>query len=240
MTSLLGRVFSDRFANRGAVEHNLLLLTMYRFAYPFARIFNAAGLTPNQLTALSFIAACGAAAALVARTPPWLFMVCWGLSVLLDFCDGTVARMSGRVSRSAFRLDHMSDLAKVSLLLIVTGWRHQGSDIALLSYGALFTFLYYSIINQELKAVRQLLLLEDSPSIANRNAPSFQQSLPKALRISYTALSTINGHTLLIFLLLPISTEWVAVVLLYLSAVAGYGSIIRIRSLLALPKPSSK
>lgn len=235
MTSLLARVFSDRYANHGTIGHNLLLLAMYRFAFPFARALNALGLTPNQITALSCAAAVGAAAALVLQPDAWLFIVLWALSLLLDFCDGTVARMSDRVSRTAFRFDHMSDLAKVSLVIVAAGWRHQDTALWLFASAALFAFLYYAVISQELKAVRlQLPETNAGSETANR---SFQGRLPVPVRVLYAALATVNGHTLLVFFALPFGRISAALTLLYLTAVTLFGVLIRVRMLLSLPKP---
>ena len=236
MTALLARVFSDRYANQAAIGPNLLLMMMYRFAYPFARLFNALGFTPNQLTTLSCITAIAAGGALVLRADAWLFVLLWGLSLLLDFCDGTVARMSGRISRSAFRFDHMSDLAKVSVVIIAAGLRHQETMLWLLASTALFAFLYYAVISQELKAVRLQL-----PAASSRGDPAesggFQGRLPPLVRVVYAALATVNGHTLLVFLALPFGQAGTAVPLVYLTAVTLFGVLVRVRILLALPKP---
>ena len=236
MTALLARVFSDRYANHGTIGHNLLLLAMYRFAYPFARALNAIGLTPNQLTALSCAAAVAAAAALVLHPGVWVFALLWGASLLLDFCDGTVARMSGRVSRNAFRFDHMSDLAKVSIVIVAAGWRHQDTLQWLLGCAALFSFLYYAVISQELKTVKLQLPAAPAgdPAAAGEG---FQSRLPFPLRVTYAALATVNGHTLLIFFALPFGHSGAAIALGYLTAVTLFGVLIRVRILLSLPKP---
>lgn len=236
MTSVLARVFSDRYANHGAIGSNLLLLAMYRLAYPFARAFNALGLTPNFLTVLSCVAAVAAAAALVLHPGAWLFAVLWGTSLLLDFCDGTVARMSGRISRNAFRFDHMSDLAKVSIIIVATGWRHQETASWLLASAAMFAFLYYAVISQELKAVRLQLpaAAAGEPAATDQG---FQGRLPFPLRVTYAALVTINGHTLLIFFAVPFGHDGTAIALSYLTTITLFGALIRVRILLSLPKP---
>ncbi|MBK7901052.1 MAG: CDP-alcohol phosphatidyltransferase family protein [Betaproteobacteria bacterium] len=235
MSAFLARVFSDRYANHGTIGHNLLLLAMYRFAYPFARALNALGLTPNQLTALSCVAAVAAAAALALHPGAWVFVVFWGASLMLDFCDGTVARMSGRVSRNAFRFDHMSDLVKVSIVIVAAAWRQQDELVWVLASAALFAFLYYAVISQELKTVRlQLPAHTDEPAATSGG---FQSRLPPPLRVTYAALATVNGHTLLIFFALPFGFAGAAFTLCYLTAITIFGVLIRVRILLSLPKP---
>lgn len=238
MKDFLAKVFSDRYANHGTIGNNLLLLAMYRFAYPFACGFNALGLTPNQLTTLSCITAVAAAAALALHAPAWAFVLLWGGSLLLDFCDGTVARISGRVSRNAFRFDHMSDLAKVSIVIVATGWRHQDGAVWLLSCAALFAFLYYAVISQELKALRLHAAALAVQGQAREDASNFQGRLPRPLRVIYAALATVNGHTLLVFFALPFGLLGVFLPLSYLTLVAMFGVLVRVRILLALPKPA--
>lgn len=233
MKDLLNRLFSDRYANHGAIGHNLLLLAMYRLAYPFAVLLNAARLSPNQITVLSGLSAVGAAAALVFAADAWPFAVLWGVSLLLDFCDGTVARMSSRVSTNAFRFDHMSDLAKVSLLVVAAAARYQTFPMWIVSSVAMFGFLYYAVISQELKTVTmQSRATSESPS-----GGGFQARLPLPVRVLYTAVATINGHTLLVFFALPLGPSAASMALAYLAAVSLLGVALRVRILLRTPRP---
>lgn len=236
MTSFFSRFFSDRYANHHAIGNNLLLLMMYRFTYPFACVFNYLRLTPNQLTVMSCLSAIAAFAALVLCKAATPFVLFWGLSLLLDFCDGTVARMSGQVSRTAFRFDHMSDLAKVSLVIFGVGMRYDEMVMWVLSSAAMFAFLYFSVLNQELKAARSKLAAS-ATALAAKAQPGFQSRLPSTLRVVYAALATINGHTLLVFFALPFGHVWAGAALAYLVTVAAFGTAVRIRLLLRLPKP---
>lgn len=232
MKDLLGRLFSDRYANHAAIGHNILLLAMYRLAYPFAVLLNAARLSPNQITVLSCLSAIGAAAALVLAADTWPFAVLWGVSLLLDFCDGTVARMSSRVSTNAFRFDHMSDLAKVSLVVVAAAARYQTLSMWIVSSAAMFGFLYYAAISQELKTVMvQSRATPDSPA-----GGGFQGRLPPLVRVIYTAVATINGHTLLVFFALPLGPGAASMALMYLAAVSLFGVALRVRILLKTPR----
>lgn len=242
MTSFLARVFADRYANHQAIGNNFLLLVMYRFAHPFALAFKRLHLTPNHVTTLSGLSAVAAFAALILCESAIPFALLWGTSLLLDFCDGTVARMTNQVSRSAFRFDHLSDLAKISLIILGAGIRYDDLTMWVLSSAAIFLFMYYSVLNQELKGVRGKLGIAASSSLSATTPEreirkSFQSRLPFPLRVIYVPLATINGHTLLVFLALPFGPVGAGCALAYLMAVSALGTATRIRQLMLLPKP---
>ena len=240
MIFLFSCIFSDRYANQKAVGNNILLLFMYRLAHPVAYTLNTLGLRPNHITVISIIAALVAALALVHRGNEWLFCFFWSLSLLMDFCDGTVARMSNLKPKSAFRFDHNSDLVKISMLMIAVGWREEETIIWLLVCSALFCFLYYSTVSEELRIARMRI-----PEFTNKNSPEKldvgSMNGPKFfLRIIYEVTLTINGHTLLIFLLFPLGFNYVIIALVYLISVCCFGALNRIRILLSLPRGDNR
>lgn len=118
---LVDRVFSDEFVH---ADVNIVQLVMYRSAYPFAVFLKNLRLSPNLITTLSLIFSILAFAALAFDEGWAWFSVFWGMAVLLDFCDGTVARMTNKLSKQAFRYDHMSDLFKIFLLFLGAGFRY--------------------------------------------------------------------------------------------------------------------
>ncbi|TVO60277.1 CDP-alcohol phosphatidyltransferase family protein [Denitromonas ohlonensis] len=236
-SSWFSRVFSDAHANHKTIGNNLLLLGMYRAAYPAAAAFNRLGFSPNLLTGLSCLTTLAAAIALATREGAVLFCLLWALSVLLDFCDGTVARMASKVSRNAFRFDHMSDLAKISAILIAAGIRHDSITLWSLCSIALFSFLYYAVLSQELKYAQTQFDRKSEANAATAAAAGLQSRMPSAVRIIYAIFGTLNGHTLLIFFALPFAPVPIAVALIYLTLISLSGSAARIRRLMSLPKP---
>lgn len=135
MVSFLSRVFSDRYVNEAAIGSNLLLLAMYRFAYPFSVLLIGLRLSPNFITTLSLLCALLAALALALAEGTVIFAAFWGLTVLLDFCDGTVARMFG-LYQGIWRFASLPDLQRlvraigaVAVLGPVVVWLLQGKGI---------------------------------------------------------------------------------------------------------------
>jgi hypothetical protein len=224
MTKIIGRIFSDKYVNHKAVVGNVVLLLMYRFAYPFAVLLNKLNLSPNQITTQSLLFSILAFAALVFDEGWILFSIFWGMTVLLDFCDGTVARMTDKVSKSAFRYDHMSDLFKISLVLMGVGLRYNDQLIWMLAFSASFGFMYGDILNPTLGRIEKYVA--QTQQLSSNNEASVRSNVRMRDRYSiiawvakydvlfkicintFSALLAINGHTLLLFLLFPFGFEF--------------------------------
>lgn len=231
--NVLQLIFSDKYVNRPAIANNLLLLSMYRFAYPFAFLLNRFGLSPDQITTLSLLSAIAAFAALILDASTALFCFFWGFTVLFDFCDGTVARMSSRIATRAFRYDHMSDIFKISLVSVGVAIRFGDAPLWTLCSVFLFTYLYSEIVSHDLKRTLELSNIDLTPK-----APEFELKKRQRIRdrvpviryianrlpVFYTflqqcfvAISTFNGHTLLVFFALPYGGDITYATLLYLT-----------------------
>lgn len=238
---MINRIFSDKYVNHGAVVGNVLLLLMYRFAYPFAYILYKLGLSPNQITTQSLVFTILAFFSLVYDEGWGFFCFFWGGAVLLDFCDGTVARMTNNISKSAFRYDHMSDLFKLSLIMLGTGLRYDQTMIWALALSATFCFMYFSVLNHEIASISRYA--EKTANLSKNGEIPLQGSrlrdrnriiawvvkynwVGKVFWNSYSALLTINGHTLLLFFLLPLGSKFATVFFCYLILV----SLVNIRS----------
>lgn len=233
MKAALAKLFSDRYANRAAVGANLLLLGMYRFAYPFALVLRILRLSPNQITTLSLLSAALAAYALTLQLDAWFYLF-WAGAVLLDFCDGTVARMTGEIRKTAFRYDHSSDLGKIFLVILGCGCRYESTQIWVLSASAIFFFMFYMVLNHDLGVARQrrsdsAAAQPDTGRVASIPRVSFVQSLK-------VVLLTINGHTLLVFFLLPLGDSGAILGLSYFLMLSLLRAARCIHIMLGLPK----
>lgn len=242
----LARVFPEQYANHAAVGDNYVLLLMYRFASPFALALHRMRFTPNQITTCSLVFSMLAAWAL-AFDQGWMwFAAFWWLSVLLDFCDGTVARMSASVSKAAFRYDHMSDLFKLSLLFLAVAIRYDDVYVWVISFAATFIFLYFNILNMELAGIyrRKPKTVHSEMPTRTRSRDRYKligwlvrhESLYFFVKSVYAAVVTVTGHTLLLFFVLPINKEMAIGVFAYLILVMTFGIQSRIRTLLGIER----
>ena len=222
---LIRKVFSKNYANLPAVENNSLLLLMYRFAYPFAVVLNKLRISPNQITALSSFFAGFSFVVLISQSGIAWFLFFWGLSILMDFCDGTVARMANKVSKSALRFDHMSDLIKISLIILGTAVRYDDTKFWSLAFVATFGLLYGDLLNHQLTVTKKIQNTVNEASVEkSRLREKFRSIayivrfpfLVKLIKNLYSLFFTINGHTLLLFFILPVGRKYSTYLLLYL------------------------
>lgn len=254
---MMDRVFSDEFVH---ADVNIVQLIMYRSAYPFAVLLKNLRLSPNLITTLAVIFSILAFAALAFDEGWAWFSVFWGVTVLLDFCDGTVARMTNQVSKQAFRYDHMSDLFKISLLFLGTGLRYDTGLVWTVSVTVLFLFMYFMILNHDVGYIKKLSSLR-GPSAISDTEPCTSHAtagkskkrireryrvvgwlvkfnlLHKTFSLLWPPLTTINGHTLLLFFLLPFGLDYAVCSFFYLGFIALFGIKARISLLLSIPKP---
>jgi phosphatidylglycerophosphate synthase len=138
---------------------------------------------------------------------------------LLDFCDGTVARMANKVSKSAFRYDHLSDLFKISLVILGVGIRYNETLIWVMAFSACFVFMYGDALNREVHiAINRQASIEDvnksGPNVRLRDRHFIAAWVVKHdillafIKNAYAAFLTVNGHTLLLFFLFPFGTKF--------------------------------
>lgn len=242
------RTFSHLFSAEYAKwSENAVLVLMYRLAYPFAYQLNKLNFSPNLITSLSLMFSILAFVALVFDQGYKLFCLYWAIAVLLDFCDGTVARMANRVSKSAFRYDHMSDIFKISLLLLGVGIHFDNLAYWILSATLIFTYTYSEILSHDLKnmtaskslsnpQVQSVATIIEKKRLRERflligyAARKFPLAVSLARQI-YTTLTTFNGHTLLVFFLLPVGGWVTMVALAYLILLTVVSSISNIKLL---------
>jgi hypothetical protein len=218
MTKIIGRIFSDKYVKSASVVDNIVMLLLYRFAYPFAFLFNKLNISPNQITTQSTVFSILAFFSLIYDEGWVYFSVFWGVSYLLDLCDGTVARMSDKVSKSAFRYDHMSDLFKISLVLMGVGLRYNDKLIWMLAFSASFGLMYVDILNHTLSYSAKHVAQTQQPLSDGENSLLSNSRMRDRYRIvfwvvkhdllykitkMFLALLTIDGHILLLFFLFP-------------------------------------
>lgn len=232
MINKINRIFSQRYVNQGAVVGNVVLLLMYRFAYPFAVLLNKLGLSPNQITSCSLGFSIAAFLSLVFHEGWGLFALFWTCSVLFDFCDGTVARMTNRVSKSAFRYDHMSDIFKINLVVFGVGLRNDEVLYWILCCAFMFCYTYSELVDHDLNtAIARARNKNSTGQVVNGEEQQgkgqsksgrtgwLKGNFPFGVNILSNLFAMIigfNGHTLLVFFALPFG-GWVTITtLLYL------------------------
>jgi len=214
-------LFSLEYAKKENCRNNPILYLMYGVSYPFSYVLVYFRMTPNLITTFSIVFSLLSAIALLNISYGWFFTF-WFIAILLDFCDGTVARMTGNFSNRAFDYDHMSDLFKMALMFLSVSLYHSSELIWVLSLSSLFLLLYYTVINHDLTCFYRGGAVDDdysgeSSAVMDKAKNIIHQS--NLLRKLFSLFVTIDGHTLFIFFLLPINTAVAEVVLAYLISI---------------------
>jgi phosphatidylglycerophosphate synthase len=250
---MMSNYFSGEYINKRAAKNNIIIYLLGRFSYPFAALLVKIGFSPNQITTLSIIFAVLASISLIFDSGWTWFLLCWTISFLLDFCDGTAARMTGRVRSSAFRYDHTSDLFKIFIVILGVATRFDDVWVWIIALSAVFFFMYYMVLNHDSGWASQVVFLSKTKSCGNQDETFSNKNGKLTLKEKiktymqdgilkdifhnlYTIVFSINGHTLLVFLLFPLGKYMVISVLSYLAIVSVIGLWKNINKLRTLEK----
>ncbi len=215
-------IFSETYANKSAVSENWLLLWMYKLTFPAAVLLAKCKISPNQITTASLVCAVFSFISIIWAHNLFWFAFFWSLAVLMDLCDGVVARMTGKVSQSAFNFDSMSDIFKICLVSLGVSIRSESEVVWTLAFIFVFFYLYSDLLSlqysywqrqKEFNLSNQAIVdIDESQRIRFKrplirkiftSSPFFFNILlgmyNKVLE-TFRLLLTFNGHTLLVFL----------------------------------------
>jgi hypothetical protein len=140
--------------------------------------------------------------------------------------------MTDKVSKTAFRYDHMSDIFKLCLVVFGVGIRNDDIFFWVLVSAFIFTYTYSEILSHDLANAKARINLAG----ANGNSSASTQTRKKSggrffivrllsercpscknfLKAVYKIVFGFNGHTLLVFFALPAGGTVSMITLLYL------------------------
>lgn len=250
---MLQKLFSSEYISKGAAENNIVIYILGRLSYPFAVLLAKIGLSPNHITTLSIISAILSSLALIFDSGWALFILFWTISLILDFCDGTVARMTGQIRKSAFRYDNTSDLFKIFVVVLGVAIRFNDEWVWVSAISTIFFFMYYMLLNHDASTSSQIISLAKNKDKELKGDPGYsgfekltlKEKIKKLIQDGiikdvlynlYTIVFSINGHTLLLFLLFTFGKYAVVSVFLYLTMLSIIGVWKNIHKLRTLEK----
>lgn len=201
---------------------------LYRIAYPLAWIAQRIGISANVVSLLSLLSASGAVVALVSVDSALGFSVLWASSVILDFADGPVARMSDRVNKSAFRLDHTLDLVKLVIGITGLAFYWDSSTLWVLALSTTSSVFLFTLLNHDLAYA----------TTVHGHRPTRQRMSRTPWRRTFVLpIFTIHGGSILLLSLASISEALAYSVLTYLLVISIALSVRNTAHLRGLPKP---
>ena len=188
------------------VKFNYLQHILYKISYPFSLIFSFLGLSPNNITCLSFFL-CVFSGFFLLKNYHELFLIFWYLSHFLDYCDGTLARITNNTTKILLRIDHLSDLIKLQITLIFLS----------IYYGNIEVWICFSVFNIIFWISEILSEQYKFQSKANNKTPINSKFKSKVLKNIYNIFFTFDGHSLFLMGLTIINSEVFIMTLTYYS-----------------------
>ena len=208
---------------------NFILKIIYKISYPFALLFKRLGFSPNKVTCFSFFLTLFAFYSLFNKNI-YFFLFFWSFAYIFDFADGTLARMTNNIGNKALRIDHISDLVKITIIFLGFGFYFDTKQIWILVFISSNLYLFYTVLNHELswnlKIAFKYFRKADLKSYRLKKKRGFiilyilnflkkKTFIKKVFLIFIGIFFNINGHTLLIFFLIPINIEFAYIFLIY-------------------------
>jgi phosphatidylglycerophosphate synthase len=196
-----------------AAYKNFLVWIISYFCLPFSKFFNYFNITPNILTFFSFIFLVVGCNELINESFLNFYLLLI-ISIILDFCDGQVARISKNSNKSQLRIDHLSDVVKMSLLFLSFGILFDDFGFWILIFVTNSLYLFFSILHASTNQVNKADLKK------KKNKPIFLQFLKKnlflgLLKASIPIVSNFNVGSLLLLFLILIKIEFLSYILYY-------------------------
>ncbi len=232
-------LFKNKHLNHEAINNNFVMLLLYHSANPTSLFLAWLSISPNAITSLSIIFSLVAFLFLILNLNPLFFIVFWFFSIHLDFCDGTVARMTNKQSKNAFNYDHMSDIFKIFLIFLGVGIKYNSLVVWVLTSTSIFSFLFMSILNHDYSSFSVNLKSRNNYQNSLKKESELKRNIKKLLRFPVlihfsTIFFTINAHTLLGFFIFPLGEKYAITFLSYFSIISIFLSIRIIKKLIVL------
>ena len=177
---------------------------LYRISFPLSFFLNYINIKPNTISFISLLF-CFFSLFFIINHNSLLFTFFWIMSILLDFCDGTVARLSNIKSNFRFNIDHYLDLLKISLVILFFSIDFNDKLIWLISFLFILLLFFNEIIISDLTNNSTINLITELKPKNNIYIKSL-----------YTILFTFNAHTLFIFIIMILKPIFAKFILLYL------------------------
>ena len=214
-----------------SASNNIILWLLSYICLPISKLFNYFKFTPNFLTFLSFIfAVLGCREILNENLSNFCFLLL--ISVILDVCDGQVARLSKNINNSKIDIDHLSDIIKICLIYLSFGILLNNKISWIYIFFANFFYLFHCILHTKLNEInkqnqkKSIKILK--PMFFNYFSINIFWMLYK---ICIPLIFTFNAHSLFLFLLILIDLKFLNLILFYFIILYIYRILKSLKSL---------
>ena len=192
-------------------EINLLMLLISYLVYPLSLVFVKLKIKPNLITSVSLLSAIYGSYQFTLGNFK-LFCIFWILSILLDFCDGQVARISKIINKTSFNFDSLSDLLKIFIIILSSAIYYNTQLYWIVSCSSVFSFLFHEVLYTHFIHLKKKVSLFQNQLIKNK-------FYIKILKIVISIFFRIDGHSILLFLLLASNLYFSILTLIYMQLI---------------------
>ena len=126
-------------------EINFLMLLISYLVYPLSLVLVKLKIKPNSITCVSLLLVIYSSYQFILGNFKY-FTIFWTLSLLLDFCDGQVARISKIINKTAFNFDSLSDLLKIFIIILSSAIYYNYQLYWFISCLSIFLFFFHEVL----------------------------------------------------------------------------------------------
>jgi phosphatidylglycerophosphate synthase len=198
--------FKKHIVNQ-SIKDNIIQFLLYRSAFVVVHIFKFFKISPNQISFTSFIL-CIISCYFLYQNQITLFLILWYISHFLDYCDGTLARLTGNTTKILLRLDHFLDLIRIILTFLFIAIYFKSDDIWILTFIFISSIFISQILNLEYDSKMKINAKFKNKTLVNKNNI--------IIRHLYNVFFTLNGHTLFLIGFIFININFAMLILCYL------------------------
>ncbi|WP_320035338.1 CDP-alcohol phosphatidyltransferase family protein [Halarcobacter sp.] len=169
----------NQFHNKKVSEVFLLKL-LYIFSSPLAQVFLLFNIKANTITTLSNISAMISYISIFYNF--YFFFFFWSFSLILDICDGIVARATKTSSAAGSFYDHFSDFLKIMGLFLFIGIYYDTKIIWILVSLNLLVFSTVDYLDKVIHQKNALIKYNKINSVSSNN--SFNLTIKIIIKIN--------------------------------------------------------
>jgi phosphatidylglycerophosphate synthase len=192
---------------------NFLTLLISYVVYPLSFVLAKVKIKPNLITFVSILFAIYSSYQFILGNFKF-FAIFWILSILLDLCDGQVARISKLVNKTAFNFDSLSDLFKIYLLVFSSAIYYDDRVYWMVISTFIFIYLFHEVLFVNLVNLSKIKKNTLYKNLSNKN--KFLEEI--FVRVVHFFFK-IDVHALFFFLILGLSLKLAFLIIIYMQIV---------------------
>ena len=188
---------------------NFIILIISYISYPLSLILKKTPFSANLITLNSLFFGIFSIYFIIFKNNFSLFLLFFYFSIILDFCDGQVARMKRTVNETEFDLDINVDLLKNCIIFTSIAYFYNDAFYWICTCLLIFLYTYF---------IKTHLIISKIQKSKDINDKVNKINILGHLKI---ILLSINAHTFLVVPLMLINLKYAFIILLYMCGLFG-------------------